>query len=400
MSKTWDASRKISGLGDLLMRTLANGIPDKGSPDAVAADQGWMRLALRLANRGQGQVAPNPSVGCVLVRDNRIVGRGWTQPGGRPHAEAVALAQAGSGAAGATAYVTLEPCSHHGKAPPCADALIAAGVVRVVAAIQDPDARVDGQGFERLRAAGLAVTVGVCGELAGAALAGFIRRGRDGRPLLTLKLAASIDSRIATRDGESQWITGEPARRLAHLMRARHDAILTGTGTVLADDPSLTCRLPGLDQRTPVRVVLDSRLVTPLNSALVSSARNIKTMIITTAGASDASAAALRGEGVEVARVAETKDGKVGLDAALRALGDCGITSVLVESGGFLAASFLSAGLVDRLVWFRAPMVIGGDGRAAVEPLGVAALVAAPRFERIDVRPVGEDMVETYRLRP
>jgi len=382
------------------MRTLANGIPDKGSPDAVAADQGWMRLALRLANRGQGQVAPNPSVGCVLARDNRIVGRGWTQPGGRPHAEAVALAQAGSGAAGATAYVTLEPCSHHGKAPPCADALIAAGVVRVVAAIQDPDARVDGQGFERLRAAGLAVTVGVCGELAGAALAGFIRRGRDGRPLLTLKLAASIDSRIATRDGESQWITGEPARRLAHLMRARHDAILTGTGTVLADDPSLTCRLPGLDQRTPVRVVLDSRLVTPLNSALVSSARNIKTMIITTAGASDASAAALRGEGVEVARVAETKDGKVGLDAALRALGDCGITSVLVESGGFLAASFLSAGLVDRLVWFRAPMVIGGDGRAAVEPLGVAALVAAPRFERIDVRPVGEDMVETYRLRP
>jgi diaminohydroxyphosphoribosylaminopyrimidine deaminase/5-amino-6-(5-phosphoribosylamino)uracil reductase len=400
LSKTWDASRKISGLGDLLMRTLANGIPDKGSPDAVAADQGWMRLALRLANRGQGQVAPNPSVGCILVRDNRIVGRGWTQPGGRPHAEAVALAQAGSGAAGATAYVTLEPCSHHGKAPPCADALIAAGVVRVVAAIQDPDARVDGQGFERLRAAGLAVTVGVCGELAGAALAGFIRRGRDGRPLLTLKLAASIDSRIATRDGESQWITGEPARRLAHLMRARHDAILTGTGTVLADDPSLTCRLPGLDQRTPVRVVLDSRLVTPLNSALVSSARNIKTMIITTAGASDASAAALRGEGVEVARVAETKDGKVGLDAALRALGDCGITSVLVESGGFLAASFLSAGLVDRLVWFRAPMVIGGDGRAAVEPLGVAALVAAPRFERIDVRPVGEDMVETYRLRP
>jgi diaminohydroxyphosphoribosylaminopyrimidine deaminase/5-amino-6-(5-phosphoribosylamino)uracil reductase len=400
LSKTWDASRKISGLGDLLMRTLANGIPDKGSPDAVAADQGWMRLALRLANRGQGQVAPNPSVGCVLVRDNRIVGRGWTQPGGRPHAGAVALAQAGSGAAGAPAYVTLEPCSHHGKAPPCADALIAAGVVRVVAAIQDPDARVDGQGFERLRAAGLAVTVGVCGELAGAALAGFIRRGRDGRPLLTLKLAASIDSRIATRDGESQWITGEPARRLAHLMRARHDAILTGTGTVLADDPSLTCRLPGLDQRTPVRVVLDSRLVTPLNSALVSSARNIKTMIITTAGASDASAAALRGEGVEVARVAETKDGKVGLDAALRALGDCGITSVLVESGGFLAASFLSAGLVDRLVWFRAPMVIGGDGRAAVEPLGVAALVAAPRFERIDVRPVGEDMVETYRLRP
>ena len=400
MSKTWDASRKISGLGDPLMRTLANGIPDKGSSAAVAADQGWMRLALRLANRGQGQVAPNPSVGCVLVRDNRIVGRGWTQPGGRPHAEAVALAQAGSGAAGATAYVTLEPCSHHGKTPPCADALIAAGVVRVVAAIQDPDARVDGQGFERLRAAGLAVTVGVCGELAGAALAGFIRRRLDGRPLLTLKLAASIDSRIATRDGESQWITGEPARRLAHLMRARHDAILTGTGTVLADDPSLTCRLPGLDQRTPVRVVLDSRLVTPLNSVLVSSARNIKTMIITTAGASDASAAALRGEGVEVARVAETKDGKVGLDAALRALGDCGITSVLVESGGFLAASFLSAGLVDRLVWFRAPMVIGGDGRAAVEPLGVAALVAAPRFERIDVRTVGEDMVETYRLRP
>jgi diaminohydroxyphosphoribosylaminopyrimidine deaminase/5-amino-6-(5-phosphoribosylamino)uracil reductase len=359
-----------------------------------------MRLALRLANRGQGQVAPNPSVGCVLVRDNRIVGRGWTQPGGRPHAEAVALAQAGSGAAGSTAYVTLEPCSHHGKTPPCADALIAAGVIRVVAAIQDPDVRVDGHGLERLRAAGLAVTVGVCAELAGATLAGFIRRVHDGRPLVTLKLAASIDSRIATRDGESQWITGEPARRLVHLMRARHDAILTGTGTVLADDPLLTCRLPGLDQRSPVRVVLDSRLVTPLKSALASSARDIKTVIITTAAASDASATALRGEGVEIVRVAETKDARVGLDAALRALGDIGITSILVESGGSLATSFLSAGLVDRLVWFRAPVVIGGDGRAAVEPLEVATLAAAPRFERIDVFTVGEDMVETYRLRP
>jgi diaminohydroxyphosphoribosylaminopyrimidine deaminase/5-amino-6-(5-phosphoribosylamino)uracil reductase len=356
-----------------------------------------MRLALRLANRGQGQVAPNPSVGCILVRDNRIVGRGWTQPGGRPHAEAVALAQAGSGAVGATAYVTLEPCSHHGKTPPCADALIAAGVTRVVAAIQDPDVRVDGQGLDRLRAAGLAVTVGVCAELAGATLAGFIRQGR---PLVTLKLAASIDSRIATRDGESQWITDEPARRLVHLMRARHDAILTGTGTVLADDPSLTCRLPGLEHRSPVRVILDSRLITPLKSSLASSARDIKTMIITTAAASDASAMALRGEGVEVVRVDEAKDARVGLDAALRALGDIGITSILVESGGVLAASFLSAGLVDRLVWFRAPMVIGGDGRAAVGPLEVAALAAAPRFERIDVRAAGEDMVETYRLRP
>jgi diaminohydroxyphosphoribosylaminopyrimidine deaminase/5-amino-6-(5-phosphoribosylamino)uracil reductase len=382
------------------MRSPAKGILDKGSPNAVVTDRRWMRLALRLANRGQGQVAPNPSVGCVLVRDNRIVGRGWTQPGGRPHAEAVALAQAGSGAAGSTAYVTLEPCSHHGKTPPCADALIAAGVIRVVAAIQDPDVRVDGHGLERLRAAGLAVTVGVCAELAGATLAGFIRRVHDGRPLVTLKLAASIDSRIATRDGESQWITGEPARRLVHLMRARHDAILTGTGTVLADDPLLTCRLPGLDQRSPVRVVLDSRLVTPLKSALASSARDIKTVIITTAAASDASATALRGEGVEIVRVAETKDARVGLDAALRALGDIGITSILVESGGSLATSFLSAGLVDRLVWFRAPVVIGGDGRAAVEPLEVATLAAAPRFERIDVFTVGEDMVETYRLRP
>ena len=379
------------------MRAPAKGILNKSSPALVTADQCWMRLALRLANRGQGQVAPNPSVGCVLVRDNRIVGRGWTQPGGRPHAEAVALAQAGSGAVGATAYVTLEPCSHHGKTPPCADALIAAGVTRVVAAIQDPDVRVDGQGLDRLRAAGLAVTVGVCAELAGATLAGFIRQGR---PLVTLKLAASIDSRIATRDGESQWITDEPARRLVHLMRARHDAILTGTGTVLADDPSLTCRLPGLEHRSPVRVILDSRLITPLKSSLASSARDIKTMIITTAAASDASAMALRGEGVEVVRVDEAKDARVGLDAALRALGDIGITSILVESGGVLAASFLSAGLVDRLVWFRAPMVIGGDGRAAVGPLEVAALAAAPRFERVDVRAAGEDMVETYRLRP
>jgi diaminohydroxyphosphoribosylaminopyrimidine deaminase / 5-amino-6-(5-phosphoribosylamino)uracil reductase len=375
-------------------------MPVSRSPEEVADDRRWMRQAIRIGRRGQGTAAPNPSVGCVLVRGNRLIARGWTQPGGRPHAEAVALFRAGGNAKGCTAYVSLEPCSHHGETPPCADALIQAGVVRVVIAAHDPDPRVDGRGARRLIDAGLIVQEGVCREEAEGDLSGFMGKVRGRRPLVTLKLATTIDSRIATREGESQWITGPSARAMVHGMRARHDAVLTGAGTVRADDPMLTCRLPGLYERSPMRVVLDSKLSTPATSALARTARDIKTMIITTSSASSAAREALDRTGVTVEYAGADNDGRVDPLSALKVLGDRGITSVLVESGGKLATSFLASDCVDRLVWFRAPILMGGDGKPALESLGIAVLKAAPRFERVDNQPIGEDMVETYRRRP
>ncbi|MDE0810645.1 MAG: bifunctional diaminohydroxyphosphoribosylaminopyrimidine deaminase/5-amino-6-(5-phosphoribosylamino)uracil reductase RibD [Alphaproteobacteria bacterium] len=374
-------------------------IAQTSSPDEVAEDERWVRQAIRIGRRGQGLVAPNPSVGCVLVLKGRLVARGWTQPGGRPHAEVVALARAGGLAKGCTAYVSLEPCAHHGRTPPCADALIAAGVVRVVTAAHDPDSRVDGRGLRRLRDAGIIVRDGVCRDEADADLSGFFGRVVHERPCVTLKLATTIDSRIATQDGESQWITGPPARRMVHAMRARHDAVLTGMGTVTADDPMLTCRISGLEGRSPTRVILDSRLSLPSTSALARSARDIKTMIITTSAAPYHPENVLEDLGVEVVRVQADQAGLVVPDAALKALADRGITSVLMETGARLATSFLAADLVDSLVWFRGPILIGGDGKPALEALGITALIAAPRLERIDVRVIGEDMVETYRRR-
>src|SRR5512134_1017521 len=226
-------------------------------------DAHWMGVALTLARRGLGNTWPNPSVGCVLVRDGRVVGRGWTQPGGRPHAETEALRRAGDLARGATAYVTLEPCSHHGRTPPCCNALIAAGVARVVCAMRDPDPRVDGRGFARLREAGIEVVEGLLEAEAQALNAGFARRIREGRPFVTLKLATTLDGRIATARGESRWITGPEARREAHALRARHDAILVGSGTAVSDDPDLSCRLPGAAPVKSLRVIADARLRTP-----------------------------------------------------------------------------------------------------------------------------------------
>jgi len=229
------------------------------TPDS-AADRAFMAAALGLARRGLGRVWPNPAVGCVIVRDGLVVGRGWTAPGGRPHAEAVALERAGDLAHGATAYVTLEPCAHHGRTPPCADALVRAGVARVVTALGDPDPRTAGEGHARLRQAGIAVAEGTGADAAEEVNAGFLKRVRHGRPLVTLKLATTLDGRIATAAGESQWITGPRARQDGHRLRAAHDAIIVGSGTALADDPGLTCRLPGLEGASPVRVVFDGRL--------------------------------------------------------------------------------------------------------------------------------------------
>ena len=262
-------------------------IIDNSDPEA---DLRWMRAAFALARRGLGNVWPNPAVGCVLVSDGRVVGRGWTQPGGRPHAETEALRRAGALARGATAYVSLEPCSHWGRTSPCADALVAAGVRRVVAALEDPDPRVSGSGITRLREAGIAVETGLGAAEAAEINAGFLTLQRLGRPLVTLKLATSLDGKIATVTGESQWITGPPARAYAHKLRAEHDAIMVGTGTVLADNPQLTCRLPGLTVRSPVRVVLDRHLRITSTAHVIAEARQIPTLIVTLRSADPATA--------------------------------------------------------------------------------------------------------------
>jgi len=358
-----------------------------------------MRAALVLARRGLGQVWPNPAVGCVIVRDGRVIGRGWTQKGGRPHAETEALARAGKAAKGATAYVSLEPCSHHGKTPPCAEALIAAGVARVVAAAEDPDPRVSGAGIARLRAAGVAVEIGLCREEAAELNAGFFCRVKRGRPLVTLKLATSLDGRIATASGESRWITGPAARERAHLLRATHDAVLVGTGTALADDPELTCRLPGLEQRSPVRIVIDRTLRLPATLRLFTEAGPIPTWVVTLAASDPARQAALARQGVEIIAAEPDSTGEIDLAALLRALGGKGLTRLLVEGGGALAASLLRADLVDRLVWMRAPLVLGADGVPAIAALGLGALSAAPRFELVDSETAGGDLIETYRRR-
>lgn len=354
-----------------------------------------MRAALVLAARGLGRTWPNPAVGCVLVRDGVVVGRGWTQPGGRPHAETEALARAGEAARGATVYVSLEPCAHTGKTPPCADALIAAGVGRVVVATEDPDPRVSGQGLARLRSAGIAVATGLCAAEADEINAGFFMRVKQGRPLLSLKLATSLDGRIATRAGDSQWITGEAARRRAHLLRATHDAIVVGTGTALADDPELTCRLPGLVERSPVRVVLDRALRLPATSKLLATARDVPTWIVTTGGGDAARREALQQTGAELID-APTASGHLDLRATLSALGTRGITRVLAEGGSALTASLLREDLVDRVYWFRSAAIIGGDGLPAALAFGVERLADAKRFERIDTETLDADVLETY----
>jgi diaminohydroxyphosphoribosylaminopyrimidine deaminase/5-amino-6-(5-phosphoribosylamino)uracil reductase len=359
-----------------------------------------MRAALALARRGLGNVWPNPAVGCVIVKDGRVVGRGWTQPGGRPHAETEALSRAGEAARGATAYVTLEPCSHWGKTPPCADALVAAGLRRVVVAVEDPDPRVAGSGFARLKAAGIAVESGLGAAEAAEINAGFFLRLRQGRPLVTLKLATSLDGRIATATGESRWITGPAARERAHLLRATHDAILVGTGTAIADDPELTCRLPGLGDRSPVRIVLDRQLRLPPAARLFADARVHPTWVMTLASADFARQQALQDAGVEILAADPDDNGRIDLAAALRLLGGHGLTRLLVEGGGGLAASLLRLGLVDRLVWLHAPVLLGGDGLPAIGKLGHAALADAPRFERLSTEPLGADFVSTFTALP
>ena len=349
-----------------------------------------MAAALALGRRGLGSTWPNPSVGCVIVKDGRVVGRGATRPGGRPHAEAEALARAGERARGATAYVTLEPCAHHGSTPPCADALIAAGVARTVLALRDPNPEARG-GAERLRAAGVAVAEGVLGARARRDQAGFLSRVERGRPWLTLKLATSFDGRIATASGESRWITGPAARRLVHAERLRHDAVMVGGGTARADDPSLTVRGLGA-VRQPVRVVMSRGLDLDPAGVLGRTARDVPVWLVH----SGADAAPWRTTG---ARLLEAAEGPGGLDprAALRALGGAGLTRVFCEGGGRLAASLLRAGVVDELVGFTAGVALGCEGWPGLGPLGLDSLAAAPRLHLLESRPVGEDVMHRWR---
>jgi diaminohydroxyphosphoribosylaminopyrimidine deaminase/5-amino-6-(5-phosphoribosylamino)uracil reductase len=372
------------------------------SPGDRRVDLEAMRAALALARRGLGTVWPNPAVGCVIVNDGRVVGRGWTQPGGRPHGETEALRRAGEAARGAVAHVSLEPCCHWGQTPPCVDALITAGVRRVVVALEDPDPRVAGEGLRRLRAAGLEVEVGLCAEEAAEVNAGFLSRLRLGRPLVTFKLATSLDGRIAIANGESQWITGPPARERAHALRASHDAIMVGTGTVVADDPQLTCRLPGLGHRSPVRVVIDRHLRIPPASQIIADARRVPTWVLTFRSADPGRRATFLANHVTLIDVDVDDDGEgqIDLAAALRALGERGITRLLVEGGARLAAAFLRAGLIDRLVWVHAPLVIGGEGIPAIAGFDLAALADAPAFERLSTQTIGDDVLTTFRVRP
>ena len=359
-------------------------------------DTAFMRAALALAGRGLGRVWPNPAVGCVLVRDGRVVGRGWTQTGGRPHAETEALGRAGRVARGATAYVTLEPCAHQGVTGPCSEALIEAGIARAVIAAEDPDPRVNGQGIARLRAAGVAVATGVCREEAAELNRGFLLRVTKGRPLFTLKLATSLDGRIATRTGDSKWITGEEARARAHLLRATHDAVLVGSGTVLADDPDLRCRLPGMTGRSPVRLVADARLRVPADARLVRTARDTPTWILTAAGADPAKRAVLVDAGVEAIDVAADDEGHLDPAAMAHTLASRGLTRVLLEGGGTLAAAFLRADLIDRLAWFTAPKIIGGEGTAAVGSLGLNSIRQARTFLLEALSLAAHDIQVTY----
>jgi len=347
-----------------------------------------MRAALALAARGLGNTWPNPSVGCVVVRDGRVVGRGHTRPGGRPHAETEALRAAAGQTKGATAYVTLEPCCHWGRTPPCTDALIAAGIARVVVALRDPDPRVDGVGLQRLRDAGIVVEVGLLEPEARRVSAGFLKRFSQGLPMVTLKLATTLDGRIATRAGESQWITGPEARRLAHALRGSHDAVMAGSGTLLADDPELTCRLPGYATVPTVRVIADARLRTPLGARLFNS--EAPAWIATSPGHDPAAMAALEQQGAELIDVPPAPGGGLDPLALMRALAAKGITRLMVEGGAVLAASLLRAGLVDRLAWFAAPALMGGDGLSGLESLGVDRLDQMPRLTVTGRRPAGD----------
>ncbi|MES2915651.1 MAG: bifunctional diaminohydroxyphosphoribosylaminopyrimidine deaminase/5-amino-6-(5-phosphoribosylamino)uracil reductase RibD [Pseudomonadota bacterium] len=357
-----------------------------------------MAHALRLAARGIGNVWPNPAVGCVIVKDGIIVGRGWTQPGGRPHAEVRALDQAGPLADGASAYVTLEPCAHHGQTPPCAEALIAAKVARVVTAVTDPDPRVSGKGHAKLRQAGIAVTEGVLTAEASRLNAGFLKRVTQGLPFVTLKLATTLDGRIATAAGESRWITGPAARRKVHTLRMLHDAVMVGSGTALADDPDLTVRDLGANHQ-PLRIVIDRMLAHAPDSRLGRTAGQNPVWLLHGPSADKAAREEWTRTGAMLVETSEA-GGHLDLDAALRALAGRGLTRVLCEGGSTLGAALIRAGLVDDLALFSGAALIGAEGHPALGPLRLTALKDAPRPTLRETLWLGPDLYSLWQMQP
>jgi diaminohydroxyphosphoribosylaminopyrimidine deaminase/5-amino-6-(5-phosphoribosylamino)uracil reductase len=357
--------------------------------DALQAsrDRAYMRRALVLARRGWGRTAPNPMVGAVVVRDDEIVGEGWHALYGGPHAEVVALSAAGASARGSTLYVTLEPCAHSGKTPPCTDAIVRAGVARVVSAVRDPNPIAAG-GARKLEAAGIEVAFGIEETEARELNAHFFHALTSSRPFVTLKLATSIDGAIADASGRSQWLTGEDARRYVHRLRAGHDAVAVGAGTALTDDPSLTVRSGKPPRVAPTRIVFDRRARLPLSSKLVRTAREVPTIVV----AADASLREARGLADAGVRVIEGAN----LDEALRTLRSLEVRSILVEGGAVLAGALLAAAVVDRLVIFQAPIVLGAGARSAFAHVPAHALPNAPRWRVVDRRSIGQDLMTVY----
>jgi diaminohydroxyphosphoribosylaminopyrimidine deaminase/5-amino-6-(5-phosphoribosylamino)uracil reductase len=372
--------------------------PGERQADAATEDRRFMALALTLGRRGLGRTWPNPAVGAVIVKDGVIVGRGWTQAGGRPHAEVEALRRAGAAARGATLYVTLEPCSHYGQSPPCADAVVAAGVARVVSALEDPNPKVAGAGHERLRTAGIAVEVGLCAAEARRDHAGHVRRMGDGRPHVMLKLAISADAKAGAAGRQPLAITRPAVRDRVHLLRAQSDAIMVGIGTAIADDPMLTCRLPGMAKYSPVRIVADSMLRLPVDSRLVRSAYDTPVWVVTGMRAPQEAEFLLLAMGVEVLRSPESAD-PLDLKDALGFLAAKGITRLMVEGGPTLAAAFLAADLVDEAVLFQSPEVVGADGIDALDGLPLTALTQSPLLAWISSEAIGGDSCDLFERR-
>jgi diaminohydroxyphosphoribosylaminopyrimidine deaminase/5-amino-6-(5-phosphoribosylamino)uracil reductase len=361
------------------------------------ADTRFMAAALALGRRGLGLCAPNPAVGALVVKDGVIVARGWTKPGGRPHAETEALREAGAQAHGATLYVTLEPCSHHGQTPPCTDAIIAAGVGRMVYAIDDPDPRTFGRGAQIFADAGIEVTRGVLADEARRANLGHFLRVTRNRPMVSLKLAVTADFYAAGPAGDPRLvITGAPANRLVQVMRAMHDAVMTGIGTILADDSLLSVRLPGLEDRKPLRIVLDSNLRLPPASRLAATAARIPTLAIAGEGVSEASAARLREARIEVAHVRRDAGGRVNLAAALNLLAARGLTRIFCEGGPNVAAGLIGQGLADEVIIFTAPERLRRQGVLGLDA-DTAALLADPaRYRLAETRMIGADRLTRY----
>lgn len=360
-------------------------------------DRKMMRRALTLARRGAGKTSPNPAVGCVIVRNGLIVGEGWHRKAGTPHAEVLALRQAGDQARGSTVYVTLEPCSHHGRTPPCAEALIAAGVKRVVAAMVDPNPRVSGRGLALLEGTGIQTCVGLLEQECRQLNEAFIKQVTTGRPFVLLKMATTLDGWTATESGDSRWITGEPSRKLVHRLRSRLDAVMVGIGTALADDPQLTCR--HVVGANPLRIIVDSRLSLPLDSQLCRSAAQVPTLVATITADADKSAA-LAAQQVRVMLCRE-RDGQVDLDDLMRQLGEMGVQSILLEGGAALAGAALAAGLIDKVALFYAPKLLGGTGTPLLAGPPPGRMHESLTLHRLSVRRSGDDiLIEGYLKDP